>query len=179
MCALPLHIIYLCSGLHVSARWADLRAFFNLHYRGFSGEARYRLNVSALLNPFSKARCCWCCSSRFRGALKVLSVQSSEYTMAVWGYVFAAICVFCCVGIQKGASILGSLSHAVGLVSVRHFLTDIIESLPFCGSRVFAFLQSVRLEDRYHSHVCKVNKDNTKTGNSWWQHLPNSTFKTY
>lgn len=62
----------------------QISELFNLHNGGFSGvEARCGLNVSASLNPLSKARCCWCGSSRFKGAFKVLSVQNSEYTMAV------------------------------------------------------------------------------------------------
>lgn len=68
---------------------------FNLHYCFIGGkQARYRLNVSASLNPLSKARCCWCGSSRFKDAFTVLSVQSSKYAMAVQGYVFAVMWIF-------------------------------------------------------------------------------------
>lgn len=101
-----------CMGRFTWAPGEQILELFNLHYSGFSGEeARCGLNASASLNPLSKARCCWCGSLRFKGAFKVLSVQSSEHTMAVQGYVFAVMCIFCYFGTQKVA-LLCPLSHA-------------------------------------------------------------------
>lgn len=104
ICAPLLHAASLCwsTGL---LTWVPLPGehileLFNLHGRCFSG-----FNVSALLSPLSKARCCWCGSLRFKGAFKVLSGQNPECYTGCLGCVIAVIWFFI------SSLILFSLNH--------------------------------------------------------------------
>ncbi len=103
---------------------------FNLHYSCIGGkEARCRLNVSASLNPLSKARCCWRGFWRFKDAFIVLPVQSSKYTIAVQGYIGAVMWVF---WYTEMFLVLGSFSRAGILISVGYLTSYCANERIFC-----------------------------------------------
>lgn len=99
--SLSQHYVFTCSfvphnastGFSMRAPGEPISKLFNLHYNGLRGEeAAHGLNVFALLNPLSKARCCWCGSSKVHS--KCSLCKNCKYTMAVKGHIFAMIHVF-------------------------------------------------------------------------------------